>query len=131
MNERGTRKSRKYIGTPQKEKDRYAAYGVRHSCWHFHPLPLLSPLICSFSHPTLSRKERFPEFKGNKQVIKRFKAIMYLKSGSLSRRDASPRRSWKVGYAVYSLRPYCPVGDELLESVFISKMYGVNRFRST
>ena len=35
-----------------------------------------------FVRPTLLRKERFAEFKGNKQAIKRFNAIMYLKSGS-------------------------------------------------
>ena len=40
--------------------------------------PFRTPL--GFARPTLSQKERFAEFKGNKQVIKRFNAIMYLKS---------------------------------------------------
>ena len=88
MNERGTRKSGKDIASP--EKKRIATQCMCSLCWRFHPLPLLSPLLCFFSHPirfrarpTLSRKERFAEFKGNKQVIKRSEAInMYLKSGS-------------------------------------------------
>ena len=86
MNERGTRKSRKDIASPEKKKTPrslcVASVGVfihsRFSLFSF--APFRTPL--GFARPTLSRKERFAEFKGNKQVIKRFNAIMYLKSGS-------------------------------------------------
>ena len=47
--EHGHEKERKRYWDPRKEKDRYATYGVLHSCWRFHPTPC--PLICSLSHP--------------------------------------------------------------------------------
>ena len=55
----------------------------------FIRLPLLSPLSCSFSHPirfrapnVVAESKVFWIQKEKNQVIKRFKAIMYLKSGS-------------------------------------------------
>ena len=55
----------------------------------FIRLPLLSPLSCSFSHlirfraPNVVAESKFFLIQKEKnQVIKRFKAIMYLKSGS-------------------------------------------------
>ena len=83
-------KERKRYRDPRKEKNCYATYGVLHSCWRFHltpsPLRLLSAVPSrtplGFARPTLSRKEGFLYSKGKKQIIKRFKAIMYLKSGS-------------------------------------------------
>ena len=81
MNERGTRKNGKDIGTPEKKKTatQPMAFGIAVGVFtHCSSLlsfaPSRTPL--GYVRPTLSRKERFPEFKGNKQVIKRFKAIM-------------------------------------------------------
>ena len=55
----------------------------------FIRLPLLSALSCSFSHPirfrapnVVAESKVFWIQKEKNQVIKRFKAIMYLKSGS-------------------------------------------------
>ena len=51
----GHRKERKRYCDPRKEKDRYATYGVLHSCWRLYPFPLLISFASSHTHAVAER----------------------------------------------------------------------------
>ena len=119
----------------------------------FIRLPLLSPLSCSFSHPIRFRPPKvvaegkvFCIQKEKNQVIKRFKAIMYLKSGSwpeisdiefnllkyaqeatplLAKLSKKKRSSWPLHVEIFCSN-CCPSGSSLRDVILPTSMLIMN-----